>query len=560
MKHIYRLFLAFWLLPLLPAAAQTPTWQQLTVLVPDTKASNCTLEGSTQGNGNDVYVTGHFRGTLQLGSITLTSVDNDDIFVACWNSLTNTWVWAQQASGPGNEQIASIATSGSSIYIVGEHKGAMTFGTAALAATANTDLYVAKLTTTATSGTWSWVQAAGAGAAKASGGIAVNGNAIYIGGWYSAATRVGSTDLKLNDLSYTNGFVAKLTDNGTTASWGWVLRQSAPNGSSSVNALAANENGLFVLGNGATTSFGNSTVVASGSGSTVVAKIIDAGASATYAWGVLGGSYWTSPWTIAVSGNNIYVGGDFHGTARFGSTILDNRSLSSANGYVAKLLDAGTAANFQWAQTFVTKQENRVLGLAVNGNSIYACGEFLGDMALGTTTLPSLPGDVNVFLAKLVDAGNSSSFTWAKQAGSSTVDGANLLTITPTGRLCMGGSVGSGIFFDNLPIAAPSYGAYLAVLTDVVPLATASAKATLDLSVYPNPVTGTATLRYELPTTGRIKVEVRDVVGRCVSSFSPEAAQLPGPHTLVLPSLQPGHYTVQLYCNEAVSYRAILVK
>ena len=82
----------------------------------------------------------------------------------------------------------------------------------------------------------------------------------------------------------------------------------------------------------------------------------------------------------------------------------------------------------------------------------------------------------------------------------------------------------------------------------------------LALAVFPNPTAGTATLSYYLPAAGAVRAEVYDLVGRKVIGLAGGERQLAGSHTLSVPALTPGLYTVRLNYAGVVAYRKLVVK
>jgi hypothetical protein len=81
----------------------------------------------------------------------------------------------------------------------------------------------------------------------------------------------------------------------------------------------------------------------------------------------------------------------------------------------------------------------------------------------------------------------------------------------------------------------------------------------LGLTVFPNPTALTATLSYFLPTAARVSAEVFDAVGHRVATIIQGELQPGGPHTLAVPALQTGLYTVRLLHDGTAEYRKLLV-
>jgi hypothetical protein len=90
--------------------------------------------------------------------------------------------------------------------------------------------------------------------------------------------------------------------------------------------------------------------------------------------------------------------------------------------------------------------------------------------------------------------------------------------------------------------------------------ATAPGAETVALAVFPNPTAGTATLSYFLPAAGAVRAEVYDAVGRRVVRLANGERQAAGPHTLAVPALRSGLYTVRLTHAGGAVYRKLVVE
>lgn len=82
----------------------------------------------------------------------------------------------------------------------------------------------------------------------------------------------------------------------------------------------------------------------------------------------------------------------------------------------------------------------------------------------------------------------------------------------------------------------------------------------LALAVFPNPTVGTATVAYYLPAASAVRAEVVDALGRPVAYLATGEAQGAGPHTLAVPALTPGLYTVRLTHAGGAVYRKLVVE
>jgi hypothetical protein len=354
------------------AHAQAPTWQAATAF-----ANNVALMATVADANGNIYLAGSFTGVANFGSYALTSAGGSDIFVAKWSPATGSYAWAKRAGSTADEVASAVAVSGNSLYVAGYFTGATApFGSYTLAnASSNgtADIFVAKLADAGSSADFTWAQQAGGTGAESPTAMAVSGSNLYLTGKYQSPVLAlgGSTLANAGNLPNGELFVAKLTDAGTAGSFVWGQRV------------------------GATT---NGTPVAP--------------------------DFCFYP-ALAVSGSNVYIAGFFQGAATFGATVLSNAGGTSTyqNLFVAKLADAGSSASFVWAQQNASTGGAHAYAIAVNGPAVYVGGAFysstvsFGGISL-TNSNPS-PFGINddAYVAKLTDAGSSSSFTWVQHMG-----------------------------------------------------------------------------------------------------------------------------------------------
>lgn len=329
-----------------------------------------------------VYLTGHFTGTAAFGATTLTSAGvGSDVFVAKWDLAASRFVWAVRAGGSTAEVATAIALSGSNIYVTG---------------------------------------------------------------WFSSATAAfGPSTLTNATPSSTDLFIAKLTDAGSTAAFGWA-RQLGGTGYDYGTAIAANGPAVYLAGTftspalivGATT-LANVGPALPASSNGFVCKLLDGGSTGEFAWTqrCLGAS---NPAALAFTEGGLYIAGTFADT----STLASNTFLGgTAHLFVAKLADQGIAGSYTWLQQLRMPNGAQAEALAIWGPSVYLTGHFYGTAQFGAATLKSA-GATDVFVAKLTDDGPGATVKWAAQAGGADIDEAYAVRVVGT-DVYISGATGS---------------------------------------------------------------------------------------------------------------------
>jgi hypothetical protein len=162
---------------------------------------------------------------------------------------------------------------------------------------------------------------------------------------------------------------------------------------------------------------------------------------------------------VAVDGSgNVYVCGQFSGTATLGGTTLTNPTGYAA--FAAKLDPAGTVL---WARALALGNDGGdAYRLAPDGaGNVYAIGDFQGTVSFGGTTLTSA-GGYEVFVAKLTSTGT---VAWAKRLGGGGNDWGYGLALDRSGNVYVSGSFQGTATFGTFSLTtAGSYGAFVARL------------------------------------------------------------------------------------------------
>ncbi|MBH8570084.1 T9SS type A sorting domain-containing protein [Microvirga sp. STS02] len=260
------------------------------------------------------------------------------------------------------------------------------------------------------------------------------GGDLYVAGSFSGIVTIGGTTMI--SAGGTDGFVAKWSP--TTNAFVWAYRFGGSD-LDQVTAVALSGTRVYVAGTfiSPTAAFGSTNLTNYGSATSIttdafVARLTDAGSSATVDWAQqFGGSSQDVANTLAVAGNSVFVGGQFaSATAQFGSVSQASSNAGVGyDGFVVKLTDGPTSATVSWVQAITGSGSKYVNALALNGANVYATGSIGGPNAtFGTTTVPN-GGASNAFLAKLNDAGSSSTWQWALRANGSGSDQSNALVV-----------------------------------------------------------------------------------------------------------------------------------
>jgi hypothetical protein len=552
-------------LPWASAYAQAPAWQ--TALAVGEGGFSRVEATATDASGS-LYVAGSFSGTVRVGTTTLRSAGQSDIFVAKWSPATGTFSWAQRAGGSDDDDVGGLAVNGSNVYVTGYYYSSpMIVGGVSLSRYGGTgpDVFVAKFTDQGSFGQVAWAQRAGGTNVDFAEGIAVSGTSVYVVGSVASTTAAfGSTSLTGSGADV---FVAKLTDAGNTGSFVWAQRTGGASGDAA-RAVVASGTSVYVVGGFDSPSirFGSTTLTGTGADEfafkAFVAKLTDAGASASFTWAKRCGNPGpASAWTVAVSGAAVYVGGTFNQTSTtFGATTLTNAGPANTNDvFITKYQDLGADASQGWAQPISGPADEGLAALVVRGTELYVAGRFGGSARVGSTTLTGA-GVADVFVARLTDLGSTSSFAWAQPAGGTGDDDARSLALAGS-RLYVGGHVTPPASFGSLQLTDPATTrvGFLASLTDPV-LGVASPSLAAGLRVWPNPAqTDVRVLAPTLPGTAPATLSLLDTQGRVVRTHTASATDA-GWRPLSVAGLAPGLYYLRVQWGAAQTGCSLVVE
>ena len=358
---------------------------------------------------------------------------------------TSDWLWAQRAGGTDGDNGWAIAADNSgNTYVTGYFKGTLTFGDTTINSV-KSNIFVVKLDG---NGDCLWATSAeiASYAGQCTGyGIAVDSaDNVYVTGQFSGTVIFGSTTLiSLGAYGGSNDILAAKLD--SAGNWLWAKRVGGiydDKGACIVLDSAGNAylSGFFQE----TATFGSTTLTSSSGWKIFVAKLDSSG---NWLWAKqAGGTNSSMSRAIALdSSGNIYLTGNFNGTATFASTDL------FSNGgwdiFVAKL-DAN--GNWVWAQKAGGTDWDDGYSIAVDSSSnIYLTGKIYGTVSFGTIPLTSSGTDI--FVAKLDSNGN---WLWAKRAGGTGEDCGYGVALDGAANIYLTGCFKNTATFGTIPLTS----------------------------------------------------------------------------------------------------------
>ena len=314
-------------------------------------------------SNGDIFVTGFFEGTIDFGGTQLTSMGEDDMFVARLDS-DGVVDWARSFGDGGLSGGYQLAVDGNDdIVIVGQFTGGLDFG-------------------------------------GVSDGI--------------AATSDGTGE-------QFDTFVAKLDGDDGDGIWARVFVVNSEFDDPHGIAVDSNGDVVFVGEYSGTVDFGSGeTLTSAQEGNTIfvqayVAKLDGSNGMAVFAQGFEGDAPQV-PFSVATAGQDIVVGGSWEGTIEFDpGTEVD--ALDGLDGFVVKLNQNGV---HQWEQIFNTADTQFVVPEAVavdSGGNVIVAGGYTGNVDFGGGA-ENAGNASDAFIVKFDAAGN---FLWDATFG----DGSN---------------------------------------------------------------------------------------------------------------------------------------
>ena len=384
---------------------------------------------SLGSNGNDqcyavatddsgyVYVTGFFTGTAQFRGVpssptaNLTSLGNEDVFIARYDNNGNLkWVTQGQSS---NEAIGwAIHADADGVFVTGGTRDSISFGGPNLPYLNGMDAWAVKLDRISGNLVWSGT-GLGNGNNERGLGIDADGSDVYIVGLFASPTVTfdgnGATTLNNPTSGFRDIYVSKRDkSNGNVQ---WTQRIGGSDGEEA-HGIALDNNGIFITGgcddNNTSVSFPGFPPVNTGnSGEDIFVCRMD---KAT------GNTIWVNVEqnnvnddcrgdAVVFDGNNsIYVTGNMHGTTTFnaGPGAVNFASIGNDDIFVSAY-DA-TTGSFLWAKDAGSSGEDMGWGLDTSRTNALYLGGYYANVST-FDTIPQLPnnGSDNIWVGRIGD-------------------------------------------------------------------------------------------------------------------------------------------------------------
>ncbi|MDP4230665.1 MAG: hypothetical protein Q8916_09710 [Bacteroidota bacterium] len=472
---------------------------------------------ATDSHGN-TYVAGTFIGTCSFGDHTLAS-ESRDIYLVKYDPQGKV-LWAKSAGGRADDFAYSIAlNSDGDCYLAGSFAQTFHIGADSITAKGYHDMFVAKYDS---KGELLWTRTAGGYYDDHAVAISVDksGN-CYVGGFFKDTMWIANTALVGRRVTLFDMFLAKYDEDGKFQ-WATTLAGSNYQTQNEALAMVTDRSGSTYL-----TGFYQGEAIFDGKKYTnrggfamFLAKYDDDGkflwvrTSNTDASSIVGRG-------IALDKKgNCYVAGTFTGSATLDSITIVTKNLGYPDMFLAKYTPDG---NVVWVRTSASFGFKSPYDVAVDGEGDpYVFGTFRDTASFGPITVSS-SGTESLFLVKYASAGVPQ---WAKEVGRHGVVLGKALSIDKSGDVFITGNFTDTAEFGKAHLEAKEntqdmFFAKLSPrqLVKETKLADPPGPDFTFISCSLDQRSHTATIKYSIPKSNFILLEVYDIMGTVAESF-----------------------------------------
>lgn len=357
-------------------------------------------------NMGNVIVAGFIEGSANFANTTLTSSGLRDAFVAKYDA-NGGLLWAKRMGGIGRDEAYDVTTDAAgNIYVTGLFQNNVTIGTTTLTSRGDFDAFTAKLDA---NGNPVWANGAGGGASDQAWSISVDGNNVFITGYFDGIAQFDGANgiLERTTAGGFDVFVAGI--DATTGKVSWVNSGGGVGSDYGHKILAERGTGAsYVTGRffGTATFNGSNGTKADliSTNSSDDVYLVKYGANGEVVWAKSAGST-QSDFGNALAidnGGDVYVVGQFQGSFNWTGGVDPNFQLTAKGNYdlfVARYRSSDGTPTF--VKGFGTSSLDVATGISMSANSAYVTGYYTGTIKFDNNPQLSSPGLTDVFVAKL---------------------------------------------------------------------------------------------------------------------------------------------------------------
>lgn len=397
-------------------------------------------------SGN-IYVAGSYKGTITIGSFTLTASSSatTDAFVAKIKP-DKTVEWVQPIVSSGNDIVTSLATDyAGNIFATGVFAQKTDIGGKIVSEINNTALGELFLIKFHSDGSVEWATNAGSKYDDRGGHLTTDGSGnVYMVGGFNWDAKFGTTVISFTQDLQNNMYVAKYHSDGVME-WVKIVEKA---GSNSEQGVCCDRDGnIFITGRyEAPTRFGTTTLY---DGNIFLVKFTPDG---SIHWvNNIGGDIFGDGRAVAADDDgNIIVTGSFTEKMIFGT--LRFYSNGNEDIFLAKYRSTGS---LDWATRAGGSGRDKANSIALDGvGGIYIVGEFQTEAGFDDQTINNTGGAGgfnDVFLAKYFPNGK---VEYVKQAGGVGADFCPSIASDRLGNIAMTGTFEYKATFDTTTLSA----------------------------------------------------------------------------------------------------------
>lgn len=571
-------------------------------------------------DAGNVYATGQFQGTVDFdpgkGVTNLTTQGNYDVFILKL-SVTGNLVWVKSLGSTASDDGQHILVDNSgNVYTAGSFSGTVDFdpgsGVSNLVSTSGTDAFISKLNS---SGNFVWAKSfSGSGSTVSRAMKMDNSGNLYITG-----NLRGTADFDpgngTSNLTSTNGdsdvFVAKLNASGNYV---WAKSFGGTGGDIGYSIDVDDNGNVYTTGEFSETAdfnpgSGTHNITAKGSADIFVSKLDVFG---NLAWArTLGGTEYDAGYGIIVDhANNVYITGEFRGTADFDPGIGEQNltSMGHTEIFITKLSPSGSYLS---ADRYGRNIEDKGMSIHMDeAGNIYLTGHFWVSVFFdnnSTTDYVSSKGGADIFVLKFNCApttgthkvsacksyvfngitytsdNNTAKDTLTNSVGCDSIVTLDLsiqtidVTTSVSGATISANNTATGAQYqwincddDNKPISGATEASYSPITngnyaviisfkscadtSDCININTVGiqdiSQTIKNYTLYPNPTSGTLTISNFLPQI--VELSIIDATGKVIDSFKPNKDLVNISH------LTPGIYFITIQDHKGVFTQRII--